>query len=362
MSETNPPETGLSVATDDSDLSMPDGTLFQQEFWSIGRHELIAGVADERIKSKTRERINEIMQPLGNLALSDIAGWADQIKRRKPTADDDEETVNFLNDERNKHEDKWHYVDLPLGADGYDREKYPDFTEEEDVVQIINQCIASLKSKAAHTDSQRFSKINALRLLVHLVGDVHQPVHVGCCYIDESGEIPKLVKEPERVLEKQLNSDRGGNKIILDIGTKGFPLHSYWDSRLGGSSPAIGGEEGEGDDPSTPELKQRTIEKLHNMLKADDAVADEEGSAGEADATPPEEWAAQWATESLEAAHSAYQGLKITGRNANDDKSFDVSWGQGGKAAYDELCKPIVIDRMKTAARNLTLLLDTILK
>ena len=53
----------------------------------------------------------------------------------------------------------------------------------------------------------------------------------------------------------------------------------------------------------------------------------------------------------------------FTARWDDDDAThFDVSWGTGGREAYDLRCKPIAIDRMKSAARNLTLLLDTIFK
>src|SRR4029079_13848482 len=135
-----------------------------------------------------------------------------------------------------------------------------------DVVQIIKESVRVLQG-----DSNRFTPINALRLVVHLVGDVHQPVHVGCGYIDDSVEPAKIIRNPVTVVNKELESDHGGNKLILPVGTNGVNLHSYWDSRLGGSHPDISDAEAEGeaDLGVTPGLKKRFSEKLLQMIRQD---------------------------------------------------------------------------------------------
>jgi hypothetical protein len=92
-----------------------------------------------------------------------------------PKPGDDDETVAFLNDPKNKAQDTWHYVNIPALAENYDREKYPDFTRDDDVVQMTLQAINVLQGR-----SDRFSELNALRLITHYVGDLHQPIHVGC--------------------------------------------------------------------------------------------------------------------------------------------------------------------------------------
>jgi hypothetical protein len=353
----------LSATTNDTDtttqpeLTKPTGTLYEQEFWAIQRHELIAAVADELIGTKARTEVRRILEPLDIVELSQIAGWADTVKRRRPQPDDDDATVEFLEDDHNRANDTWHYVNTPLDAEEYSPERYPDFTRDDDVVQTINTCVSVLKGT-----SDRFSEVNALRLLTHLVGDVHQPVHCGCCYIDDSGAVARLVRDPVEIVEKQLEHDQGGNRVILPVGTHGVSIHSYWDSRLGGSNPNIHDPEAdgaEGDaaaDAEPPELKEKFVTKLLNMIAEDPSMAP--NGEGEADASPVEQWAATWATDSLITARSAYETLTITGTNEQDERKYDVSWTS--REDYDQRCKPLVIERMKLASRNLAKMLDTI--
>jgi S1/P1 Nuclease. len=209
----------------------PVRTLYDREFWSIGRHELIAAAAEELLSPDAKTEVKKLLKPIG-VAFPDIAGWADEVKRRKPRRGDDPDTVDFLEDERNAHADTWHYVDLPVGAHEYSRRTYPEFTRPDDVVQMLAESIKVLQGA-----SDRFSVLNALRLTVHLVGDVHQPLHVGCGYLDRSTEVPRLTRDPAIASRKKLESDHGGNYLILPIGSKGPNLHAYWDGRLGGSAP-----------------------------------------------------------------------------------------------------------------------------
>lgn len=348
---------------DDPELKMPDATMYESEFWGIARHELIAGAAEEKLSSeKAKKAVRRILAPLGGMMLSDVAGWADNVKRRRPNPDtDDAETVAFLEDERNRSNHTWHYVNLPLDADGYSREAYPDFTGDEDVVQIMSECIRVLQGR-----SNRFSELNALRLLAHMAGDIHQPAHVGCCYIDESSTPAKLVRDPQVAAQKQLESDQGGNRVLLPLGSSGVSLHSYWDSRLGGTikpedfldaedAPADAPPEAPaGDAPAIdPQLRQKFIGKLAAMIGDSPAAGD---APAEADAVPPELWPEQWASESLVTARAAYKSLKIAEARGN---KFIVSWE--GKEAYEARCKPLVIRQMKLAAQNLAALLDEVL-
>lgn len=359
----DPPVTGNSVV-DDPELKLPDGTLYEQEFWGISRHELIAGTSEELLGERAKEEARDLLQPLGGGGLASIAGWADRIKRHTPDHEnDDQDTIDFLENEDNKDHSTWHFVNLPLDAEKYSRTQYPKFTRPKDVVQTIGACVRVLKG-----DSQRFSPINALRLLVHLVGDVHQPIHVGCCYLDESGEVARLVRDPAEAEQLNLESDRGGNNIILPVGNNGVSMHSYWDSRLGGSINHIDvnafGSSTAVSDAAKPnmiattslELKRRFVSKLTAMI-AQDAGPEPPGASG-AFAAPPDRWAIRWANKSLAAARNAYHSLEITGPHGNDDHKYDVSWE--GRAAYDARCKPIVAEQLKLATKNLAALLNAI--
>jgi hypothetical protein len=346
-----------AAPADDPELKKPGGGLYEAEFWAISRHEAIAGAAEALLSTAAASEVQRILEPLGHV-MADVAGWADTIKRRRPMADDDPDTVAFLEDERNKAQPTWHYVNLPLDAEGYDRERYATFTRDDDLVQILAEAIRVLQGR-----SDRWSEVNALRLVVHLVGDIHQPIHVGCCFIDESSDPPKLVRDPAEA--EGLDSDRGGNHIILPLGESGADLHSYWDKRLGGKGAEreLGaGSDVEGDaltdaapEPSA-ELKKRFIAKLSAMIQRDDVTAGE-ADAADAPLSPPDEWPVQWATDALVLAREAYESLTITGRHP---KGYEVTWE--GREAYDSRCKPIVISQLKLAARNLAKLLGAIFR
>lgn len=332
-----------------SSVVAPSGSgLFSQDFWGIDRHELIAAAAQQHLSERARQNVARITARLGEgITLDQLAGWADQIKRRKPLPTDDPDTVEFLNDPRNRQQDQWHYVNLPLDATGYSREDYPKFTRDDDVVQTI---AAGIRVLAGHSD--RFSELNALRIVVHCVGDVFQPVHVGCGYIDNDAEPPRLVFDPAIAAARDLRSDTGGNALLLPLGTQGVSLHSYWDSRLGGH---VALEEIGVDAMESPELDAATRRALVDKLLAH-MSASAAALSGSALAPPFERWPIAWANDSLAAARAAYQSLSIDRRVAPASRSFFVHWE--GQDAYVARCKPIVLQRLSGAARGLADLLN----
>ncbi len=312
-------------------------SLFDQEFWGISRHELIAGAAERMLPQASLDKANEILLPIGANSLSGTAGWADRIK--SGTFIPDEETQDFINDARNSNNREWHFVDLPLDATAYDNVKYREFTSAHDVVQILTETIKVLQGR-----SERFSKVNALRLMIHLVGDVHQPVHVACGFIDESTNLPTIEKDPVKIVEKNLKSDRGGNLLKLPLAGK-VSLHSYWDSTLAGENPV--------DQFLDRPILAKTdlIDKLvtasvsngprNTELFAADDVAN---------------WPVRWATDSIIAAKAAYSDLTITKKIG---QNFEVSWVS--QSDYDRKCRPILINQMRAAAQNLAKLLTEVL-
>lgn len=298
--------------------------------WGIRRHALIATAAMEKLRSQgAREAILRIFDESGEVSLGEAARWADRLRSSdRPT---DPATDRFLGDPRNREHASWHYVNLPLDLDGYDRQRYPEFTRSDDVVQTILRSVESLQKPGPRA---RFEEIIALRWLSHLVGDVHQPIHVGCGYIknpetDEAG----LVSAPDEALG--LPSDRGGGKLVLPTGAN---LHSFWDSQLGPDLVADALEPGSDD------------AIVHELVRAEPppAVHEEADIAGRV---------IGWTNDSLEAARAAYQGLRIT-RYRPKSRDYLVEWE--GEAAYRERCAPIVSQRMAAAASNLAALLDLI--
>jgi hypothetical protein len=74
------------------------------------------------------------------------------------------------------------------------------------------------------------SKRIALRVLIHLVGDIHQPLHCGTGYYDVRNLArPKLISRPSEAARFRNTEDRGGNQLFYGTG-KFDELHAYWDS------------------------------------------------------------------------------------------------------------------------------------
>lgn len=314
------------------------GLTLYSSAWNTSRHELIASASQKLLQDKTAilNRIWAILDPLKTRDLADIAGWADEIKRRKPTADDDPDTVTFLQDERNKRSDTWHFVDLPLNCDKYSRSDFPEFTSDSDIVQMIHLAVNSLAG-----NSNRFSRLNALRLVVHLVGDLHQPLHVACGYLHEGDGTAEIVRDPEVIKSESLKSDRGGNRLLLPLGPNSPNLHSYWDGKLGGdiTITTFGSSE--------PVMNEEIIRVAKAASYQVTSLV----------ATPAQTEIEAWATESLLAAREAYRNIEI---DAAEHAGFRVQWE--GKSSYDSRCSPILQGRLTAAARNLAGLLAEVLQ
>lgn len=337
-------------------LTRANTTLYGSEFWGVSRHELIAGTAAQLLNENARSRVAEILSILPNATLRNIAGWADEIKGQSAGPGQDPDTRKFLTDFPNDASRDWHYVNLPLGVTSYSEAWELGFARNDDVVQMIGESVRVLQG-----NSQRMSELNALRWIVHLVGDVHQPIHVGCGFVNTSGSVPRLVRDPQRIIQDNLTHDRGGNDLILPV-SGNTSLHSYWDSRLagdidelddGGAVDAVTFAE-ETDDSTNPELKERFIVKLLGMVERERATR--RSVAAPANNTPLDRWAEQWANDSLVEARRAYESLRIVSRLSGG--KFKVSWE--GKAAYDSRCRPIVQQQLTLAAQHLADLLNAI--
>ncbi|MCM3904043.1 MAG: S1/P1 nuclease [Pyrinomonadaceae bacterium] len=80
--------------------------------------------------------------------------------------------------------------------------------------------------------NQPLSKRNALRLLAHFIGDLHQPLHVGVGFIDPNGPNHTILiaRDPQVIRQRNLRHDRGGNQLVIDNDRKN--LHGFWDFDL----------------------------------------------------------------------------------------------------------------------------------
>jgi len=149
--------------------------------WGFKGHKAVATIAQKHLTSNT---VNVVAAYLKGETMTDVSTWADE-NRDKTTA-------------------PWHYLNLPLGLN---HEQFVDAVSKQgsdNVYSAILKVEATLKDKASGPDQ----KNEALKYLVHLVGDAHQPMHVS------------------------RKEDKGGNTIQLQFDGKGTNLHSLWDSKL----------------------------------------------------------------------------------------------------------------------------------
>jgi hypothetical protein len=255
--------------------------------WGDDGHQTVGRIASLRIKPRTAQKIAQILKPGETLA--SVATWADTVKERMGTTDPDPDTNAFLQDMlHNEKNREWHYDDLPLNCTSY--QTCTGFTLDNDIVHMLN---ASIRALQGNPDPTRpLSKRNALRLLVHFLGDIHQPLHVGAGFIDirPNGTFA-IERNPEVIRQRHLKHDRGGNQLIINNDRKN--LHGFWDFDLVSSLMLA--------------TDRQTSDELGTFLKRTVRPAANWNPRGRI-----ETWGAQWATDSLyQSRNHAYRGVRI---------------------------------------------------
>jgi len=158
---------------------------FSLRAWGVMGHRAVAKIAQDHLKKKTKRRMAQL---LGTETIPLVSTWADEARyspEYKETA-------------------PWHFANLPDGL-GYEQ-----FSTQlkaltvPNAYQALQQNIQILKDPAKSKDE----KVIALKFVIHIVGDVHQPMHVSRA------------------------EDQGGNKIQAKYQGKDTNLHSLWDSGL----------------------------------------------------------------------------------------------------------------------------------
>ena len=152
--------------------------------WGQVGHRVIGEIADDRISGKTRAEIELI---LGEEDLAEASTSSDE-ERSNPN--------HFWQREAGAY----HYVTVPEG------QTYPAVgpPKEGDALSALDRFAATVRNPtASHED-----KALALRFIVHIVGDVHQPLHAG------------------------KGDDRGGNDVQVHWFGEATNLHSVWDSKM----------------------------------------------------------------------------------------------------------------------------------
>ena len=163
---------------------------------------------------------------------------------------------------------------------------------DDDIVQMIGRCVRILEAAGG---TSGFTKAQALSWLVHLVADLHQPLHVTTGFFDLTDpQRPVLVREPARAIGKI--NDQGGNRLKLGDDR----LHGLWDNCL--AARAAGAIDCAGVAPSV--LATRITSALENPSWRQAHRVDQWIAPGDHHA-----WPALWAGDSVTVARRAYDGL-----------------------------------------------------
>lgn len=149
--------------------------------WGPTGHRAVGLVAEQHLTNKARKAVARI---LGGESLAMSSTWMDDIR----------------SDHAYDQTHDWHWVTVPDSSTYVQSAKNP----EGDVVEAIERMKAILRNDTTSIERKR----SALRMLVHLVGDIHQPLHVG------------------------RGDDKGGNDFQVRWFKTGSNLHRVWDSGM----------------------------------------------------------------------------------------------------------------------------------
>jgi len=258
--------------------------------WGADGHRTVGLIAD--IILEQQPALNDrVRQILGESGLAEVSVWADCAKGfricRRPLT---EEEKAFTHDNPKHH--AFHYTDVPIQQSQYRAGTAG--TGSDDVVQVMKQAVNVLRGKAPNQGPAILNQRNALWLLAHLVGDIHQPLHVGAVYFD--GDCTQIVDpnvvgagQPDFGIGSTVASTRGGNDLMI---SKSRNLHSYWDGgTVTGAMRLVG-------------VRDKSIEEFAMAIARNPP-------RGWQTAGDPETWSTQWATEIMPLAHQALTRLHI---------------------------------------------------
>jgi hypothetical protein len=149
--------------------------------WGQNGHRVVGQLAEWHLSKKAKRKIDAL---LGHESLPMVANWMDEIRA----------------DRKYNHTAPWHYLTIEDGKE-YD----PSIQEKGgNAYEQTLKIIALLKEKNLSEEQG----LEYLKMLVHLVGDLHQPLHVG------------------------RGDDKGGNEIEVYYFNQKTNLHSVWDTKM----------------------------------------------------------------------------------------------------------------------------------
>ncbi len=309
--------------------------------WGPEGHKTVALLAQKLIVGTTTA--DQVRKTLGDISLEDAAVWADCAKGVSPaftypepgkfpecavfeTPKGEAEMIDFVRrnadtcdpkvEEETPCHKEYHYADIAPQHDHYD----PGFhgARKDDIVVAVTAAILVLQGRSAPAPFSIKNKKEAVLLLAHYVGDLHQPLHVGAIYLDTAGHRVN----PDAGVYDNATRTRGGNLIDIVSGGTGNLHTTTWD--------AIPAEFG-------PEM-------------VDDAWLSDARSVA-ATSGAPTDWSSSWASETQKVAVRAFAGLSFGAQQTNKH------WTVALPASYPQLMKEVKKRQLTAAGARLAQIL-----
>ncbi|HEY0431751.1 MAG TPA: S1/P1 nuclease [Pyrinomonadaceae bacterium] len=169
--------------------------------WGAAGHMMTASIAFKRLNPRAKAQANALLaRPIKpaevtskSLNFINASHWADDL-RPFPEFD----SFKIL-----------HFIDYPFSTDG--TALPTNQPEPDNIVKALEDNVEILR-----TSTDQDAQAQALRLIIHFVGDIHQPLHCAT-----------------RVTSANPDGDRGGNLVSIMVADKKTNLHSYWDGGIG---------------------------------------------------------------------------------------------------------------------------------
>lgn len=149
--------------------------------WGPTGHRVTGYIAEKYLSKKAKKELERI---LNGQSMAMASTWMDDIRS--------DSTYDYMAD--------WHWVTIQDGQTYEQSEKNP----KGDIIQTLERIVTALKSKKLSSKEET----EYIKILIHLVGDIHQPLHVG------GGD------------------DRGGNNVKVTWFREDSNLHRVWDSDM----------------------------------------------------------------------------------------------------------------------------------
>jgi len=149
--------------------------------WGQKGHDTVCQIAENHLSYRAKKQITDL---LGGQSIVYWANWLDNASHTKEYS----------------YTSTWHYMNIDENETFENAQRHP----KGDVVTAIEKQVEILKNN----NSSRDEKTLALKILVHLTGDIHCPMHMG------------------------RKSDRGGNQVQVRFFGSGKNLHSVFDTEI----------------------------------------------------------------------------------------------------------------------------------